>query len=104
MSYKELEPVNLFIPECNQLLIIKEGSGDNLSYEDREEGFVDYIYYTQYSLESGDPNEIDGGMILQKTYLSETYSSLRLVIGDVLDMAYDSKDTPYILLAKKGEE
>lgn len=103
MSYKELEPVNLFIPECNQLLIIKEGSGDNLSYEDREEGYVDYIYYTQYSLNSGDPDEIDGGMILQKTYLAETYDSLESVIGEVLDMAYDSKDTPYVLLAKKGE-
>ena len=96
MSYKELEPVNIFIPECNQLVIIKEGSGDNLSREDREEGFVDYVYYTQYSLDNGDVEEIDGGMLLQKTYLAETYSSLRLLIGDVLDMAYDSKDTPYI--------
>lgn len=103
MSYKELEPVILYIPECNQLLSIKEGSGDNLSYEDREQGYVDYIYYTQYSLESGEPEEIDGGMVLQKSYLAETYSSLRLVIGEVLDMAYDSENTPYVLLTKKGE-
>ena len=104
MSYKELDPVSLFIPECNQIVIIKEGSGDNLSREDREEGFVDYIYYTQYSLNNGDIEEVDGGMILQKSYLADTYSSLRLVISDVLDMAYDSKDTPYVVLAKKVEE
>lgn len=103
MSYKELDPVNIFIPECNQIIIIKEGSGDNLSREDMEDGFVDYIYYTQYSLNDGDIKEIDGGMILQKTYLAETYSSLRLVISDVLEMAYDSKYTPYVMLNKKEE-
>ena len=104
MSYKELDPVTLYIPECNQLVIIKEGSGDNLSREDREEGYVDYVYYTQYSLDKGDVDEVDGGMLLQKTYLAETYSSLRLVIGDVLDMAYDSENTPYIILSKKNED
>ena len=39
-------------------------------------------------MNSGDPDEIDGGMILQKTYLAETYDSLESVIGEVLDMAY----------------
>ena len=91
------------ICRCNQIIIIKEGSGDNLSREDMEDGFVDYIYYTQYSLNDGDIKEIDGGMILQKTYLAETYSSLRLVISDVLEMAYDSKYTPYVMLNKKEE-
>lgn len=103
MLYKELDPIVLYIPECNQLVSIKEGSGDNLSKEDREEGFVDYVYYTQYSLNSGDPEEIDGGMILQKELLGDMYTSLRPVIDDVLCMAYDSKNTPYIVLTKKGE-
>ena len=41
----------VFVPSKRQIICIQEGSGDNLSDEDLDEGYVDYIYYTQYSLE-----------------------------------------------------
>lgn len=45
---------------------IMEGTGDNLSREDVENGFVDYIYYEEYDLRG---NCIDGGMwLLEKPF------------------------------------
>ena len=93
---KELKPVNLYIPSKNQLVCIKEGSGDNLSYADRYEGYIDYIYYTQYDL-GEDPEEVDGGIILRKEFLADTHDSLEEVIDDVIDMAYSS-DVDYVIL------
>ena len=96
---KELDPVSLYIPESNQLVIIKEGSGDNLSKQEREEGYKDYIYYTQYSLEDGECEEVDGGIIIEKEFLQDKYKTLYETISSVLRMAYDGIPE-YIILKK----
>ena len=62
MFYKELDPIVLYIPECNQLVSIKEGSGDNLSKEDREEGFVPEGKVRLEAEEAPDPEAAPEGM------------------------------------------
>lgn len=102
-DYKELDPVNIFVPDYNQIIIIKEGSGDNLDKEDIENGYVDYIYYSQYSLDE-ELGEVDGGMIMIKEPLVDLYSSLRETIVDVLEFAYGKDPIPdYVLLNKRGD-
>lgn len=96
---KELNPVYIYIPSKNQIIGIKEGSGCNLSHEDLAKGYIDYIYYTQYSL-GEDIEEVDGGEILQKELLRDVYKSLfdKEVIEQVLEFAYDIKELKYQML------
>lgn len=80
-----------------QIIRISEGSGDNLLPEDVEEGYVDYLYYSQYGLSSCIP-EVDGGQILLKEILCEKYRCLADCIEDVLDMAYEGDSVGYVIL------
>ena len=47
---------------------IQEGTGDSLTEEDIEEGYVDYIYYDYYECldDVNEDSAYDGGMILLK--------------------------------------
>ena len=80
----------IFIPVMKQIIRIAEGSGDNLSKDDMELGYVDYVYFTQYSLE-GNLEEVDGGMIMLDKLFREKYKCTSECISDVLDMAYGNK-------------
>jgi len=93
---KELDPVYIYVPSTKQIVSIIEGSGDNLSKEDREEGYIDYIYFTQFSLNQGDISEVDGGILMKKKFLRDTYKSLIEAVPEVLEMAYDSSDIKYL--------
>ena len=77
----------IFVPETGQIIRIAEGDGSNLSAEDIENGYVDYIYYDQYEL-GEDIAEVDGGQILLTDPLRERYCCMSECIPDVLDMAY----------------
>lgn len=33
----------IFVPEMKQVIRISEGTGDNLLWEDKEKGYVDYL-------------------------------------------------------------
>lgn len=77
----------VFVPSERQIICIQEGSGDNLSDEDLDEGYVDYIYYTQYSLE--DFEEEDGGMMLLTELVQEKYKRLADCLPDLMDFIYD---------------
>ena len=58
---------------------IKEGTGDNLSQEDIDKGYVDYIYYDCYeSLQDiHDDNIADGGMYyLRKLYQNHSLEEI----------------------------
>lgn len=83
---KGFAPVFIYVPHAQQIVIIEEGTGDNLLREDREEGYVDYIMYYQYDLDS--KTEQDGGQIMCKQYVQEKYKRLADSVPDVLDMAY----------------
>ena len=76
-------------------LAFHEGTGDNLLYEDREEGYVDYIYYDIYtSFENyiADPydNIDDGGMVLTREYVQDLSNDE--IIARILGMEGVSPD------------
>ncbi len=98
-DWKELPMVTIFVPGKNQIIQICEGDGSNLSSEDKENGIVDYIYYSQYDL-SNITEETDGGQIDQTEYVRDKYSSLTEAVSDVLDFAYDNADEPYVVLSE----
>lgn len=95
---KEMAPVSIFLPTVNQILQIYEGSGDNLSSIDIDKGFVDYLYYSTYDVQSIGDGEEDGGQILKKEYVRDLYASLKEAIPEVLDFAYGNSILPYVLL------
>lgn len=90
-------PVYIYVPAKNQIMRVAEGTGDNLSDEDIEAGYVDYIYYDQHNLEVCIP-EVDGGMILLTELFQEKFKSTKDAIPSVFDMAYGDESLPYIVL------
>lgn len=77
---------DIIILTGDHLIKIAEGSGDNLDNEDRQNGFIDYIYYEAYDLYGENQ---DGGMVMLKEYFVDSYKSTRDCIKDVLDDLYD---------------
>lgn len=91
------ESIYIFVPDMKQIIKISEGTGDNLTDEDMEAGFVDYIYYDTYVMD-GDIRESDGGMIMLEELFREKYESTKDAIPAVLDMAYGDETMQYIVL------
>lgn len=91
------DDVYIYVPSEQQILKISEGTGDNLLEEDMAEGYVDYIYYEQYSREYGFP-EVDGGMVLLTELFQNKYESTKECITAVLDMAFGDETMEYIVL------
>lgn len=89
----------IFVPEKKQIVLISEGTGDNLLPEDQKQGYVDYIYYEQYELNWNMP-EVDGGQVLLKKMLREQYKCMADCIQDVLSMAYGSDMVDCMILAQ----
>lgn len=73
------------------VLFIKEGSGDNLSYEDIEDGYVDYIYTEIYLkddlVKEEYPSEIDGGFIMLKDTIDNLFYDKP--IKELIDYIFD---------------
>lgn len=91
------DDVYIYVPCEQQIIKISEGTGDNLSEEDMDEGYVDYIYYEQYSREPGFP-DVDGGMVMLTELLQNTYKSMEECIPAVLDMAFGDTAIEYVVL------
>lgn len=91
------DDVYIYVPGEQQIIKISEGTGDNLTDEDMDAGYVDYIYYEQYSREQGFP-EVDGGMIMLTELFQEKYNSTAECISAVLDMAFGDVTMDYIVL------
>ena len=91
------DTIYIYVPDAQQIVQLSEGSGDNLTDEDMEAGYVDYIYYEQYELEPGVP-EIDGGMVMLTELFQDKFESTKDAIPYVLDMAYGQESLPYIVL------
>ena len=94
-GYKDLF---IFVPEMRQVIRISEGTGDNLLWEDREKGYVDYIYYDQHEL-SIDMPVVDGGQVLLDGMFRNLFRCTADCIPRVLDMAYGSDALNYVILA-----
>jgi len=95
--------VFIFVPDAYQIIRISEGTGDNLIYEEIEEGYIDYLNYEQYDLEDGMP-EFDGGMIMLKELVREKYQCLADTIPDVLEFAYGNRSLEYKILIRGKNE
>lgn len=91
------DPVYIFVPLKKQIIRIAEGTGDNLSDEDMDAGYVDYIYYDTHNLEVAIP-EMDGGMIMLTEPFQEKFTSTKEAIPSVLNMAYGDDTLSYIVL------
>lgn len=89
--------VFIYVQSKKQIIRIDEGSGDNLTDDDIEQGYVDYIYYEIYSVEQDFP-EVDGGMIMLTDPFQEKFKSTKGAIPAVLDMAYGNESVRYIVL------
>ena len=88
----------IFVPEMKQVIRISEGTGDNLLWEDREKGYVDYIYYDQHEL-SIDMPVVEGGQVLLEDMFRNLFRYTADCIPRVLDMAYGSDALSYVILA-----
>ena len=88
--------VRIYVPAADEIVVIKEGSGCNLDGEDIDAGYCDYIYFEQYDMDSFE--ERDGGQILKKELLRDSYDELSDTIPEVLENAYGSRDVEYIWL------
>lgn len=83
---KEIDKLDFWaIDEKQRYYHICEGTGDNLLGEDREEGYIDYIYYEIFlSLEDVyEHDEYDGGMVLLKKYYQD------MTLGEILMEVHD---------------
>ncbi len=94
------EDVFIYVPAVNQILRISEGNGSNLPPEDEAQGYVDYIYYDQYELDSEMTN-CDGGQVLLTEMFRNKFKNTLEVVPAVLDMAYGNKDLEYIALEEE---
>lgn len=56
----------LFSPESKQFIRISYGCGDNLSDEDIEAGYDDYLYIVIDEFDDGWQEDVDGGQMLLK--------------------------------------
>lgn len=91
------DEIYIYVPSKKQIIRISEGSGDNLTDYDLDQGYVDYIYYETHSLEQDLP-EVDGGMIFLNQLFKQKYNSTKESIPAVLDMAYEDENVDYVLL------
>lgn len=89
----------IFVPETKQIIRISEGSGCNLLPEDTEQGYVDYIDYSQFDLDA-DFEEADGGMLMLKEMVRHRYKKLANAIPDVLSMAYNNTLLNAVILSE----
>ena len=87
----------IYVQTKKQIIRIDEGSGDNLTDDAIDQGYVDYIYYEVYNVQQDFP-EIDGGMIMLKELFQEKFKSTKEAIPAVLDMAYGDESIEYIVL------
>lgn len=102
ISKQKITDPTIFIPSQEEIIQIEEGTGDNLLSEDRANGYVDYVNYDRYSAGDQADDPIDGGMLLYKEYIRDTFSSMVEVIPDILEEAYDDRNLPYLILSGGG--
>lgn len=81
-----------------KIIRISEGDGCNLSQEDIDNGYVDYLYYDIF-----DPQDIqdveDGGMILLEKPIKEEFDNIATLVYRVLSISFgdDFVDGAFIL-------
>lgn len=95
------DPLWIFVPSKGELLYLQEGTGDNITPDDVEEGNIDYLDYTAFSLEDGEVDETDGGELLLPYMVQEHYTCLTDAVPDILEFAYDNMFLEARILERK---
>lgn len=93
----EFNDVFIYIPTMRQIIRIDEGSGDNLTNDDIDQGYVDYIYYEVYNVQQDLP-EVDGGIVMLTELFQNKFKSVKDAIPAVLDMTYGNASIEYSVL------
>ena len=93
----EFNDIFIYVPTMKQIIRIDEGSGDNLTNDDIDQGYVDYIYYEVYNVQQDLP-EVDGGVVMLTELFQNKFKSVKDAIPAVLDMAYGDESIGYIML------
>ena len=93
----EFNDVFIYVPTMRQIIRIDEGSGDNLTNDDIDQGYIDYIYYEVYNVQQDLP-EVDGGIVMLTELFQNKLKSVKDAIPSVLDMAYGNASIEYSVL------
>lgn len=93
----EFNDVFIYVPTMRQIIRIDEGSGDNLTNDDIDQGYIDYIYYEVYNVQQDLP-EVDGGIVMLTELFQNKFKSVKDAIPAVLDMAYGNASIEYSVL------
>lgn len=91
----------IYLKNTNRLITVAVGTGDNLTAEDLDDGFVDYFMSSVYRQEGDELELEDAGQILSSKLVGEL--SLDEVVDKVLDY-WEAKDEEYLILSDKGED
>ena len=91
----------IFAKNDEKIIRISEGNGCNLTNEDIDDGYVDYLYYDIFDAQDFQDVE-DGGMVLLKKPIKEEFNSIGEVLERVLNMAGYIKLPTYYMLS--GED
>lgn len=101
--------ITIYIPAQGIFLQTGKGTGDNLLKEDRENGYVDYVYIaTYYYTGDGIFEEFDGGeMLLEESFESKynlnSERGLSKLIKDSLSFMELSNVIDYIVIKEQVE-
>ena len=84
----------VYMPENGLFLNAIEGTGDIFLLDDREEGYVDYVYITVYEWDGDELVEFDGGMMMLTELFDDKYGNdNRSLIKDSMEfMDYNVSD------------
>ena len=81
----EVKDLIVYVPFAERLFRILKGDGLNLTSEDIEDGYVDYLYYDVYDIQELSDIE-DGGLVLLEKEIHEEFNDLSELIIRVLNM------------------
>lgn len=92
MKWNDYDSDTLYLWNGSDLFVITEGSGDNLSTEDEEEGYVDYWMTECY----GEGTDGDGGQWLETELITDIDYTIQGVIDRIMEC--DLWDDDWIVL------
>ncbi len=101
-------PVLAWIKSRKSFLKIQEGIGDNLTHQDRVDGFVDYVLWSTFAAEELDLDGeltmecLESGMLLDTKPMSAP-SSLPACYYDAFRSPYDPDDIVVLVNGQGGE-
>lgn len=89
-----------YLPDCDMILVAREGDGSNLLDEDIKAGYVDYVYIEVHQFDQYGKvmDDVDGGQMLLTVPFSEAYPDGEedRFIKDAVDFLYG--DIKYVRL------